>query len=820
MLSDFSHIPEAYRALFHGHPEAVHLVDAAGFYVDANEQACQLKGLPRERVLGRHYSEFVAAEDRERLAEIFEKALRGHPQWFEHSWVDESGQRRFYAVNAMPLMVDGQVHGVYAITQDITERRHSEQVLRENEIMLRVAGRTARLGGWVVDLASGRIKWSDEVCAIHDLPPGTEVSLEEGISFYAPEYGDRILAIFNACATEGVPYDEELEIITAKGRRLWVRAIGEAVRDGSGRITHVRGAFQDISEGKQAQAEIRQLEGRLSVAMEAMTDAFLTIDRDYRYTYANREATRLLQKPRDEIMGRTVWDVFPDLAGTVTETSFREAMDEQRPVHYELHYEPLDIWVEVGVHPWPEGLAVLFRDISERKRTEEEIQFLAFYDPLTGLPNRRLLMDRLQQKLAASVRHGLAGAVLFLDLDHFKSLNDTLGHTEGDALLRRVAECLTACVRATDTVARFGGDEYVIVLGELDSDPDEAMVQAELMAEKVLAAVSRPGNFPERARQGTCSIGITLFGKPGDTVDEIMKQADLAMYQAKASGRNTLRRFDPVMQAAVNLRVRTEAELRRGLERMEFEPFYQPQVDLDGRLAGAEALVRWRHPVTGILPPTEFIPVAEESGLIFGLGHLMLERVCRDIAAWAKFARDPEWSVAVNVSARQFHHPDFAQEVISILAETGTDPRQLLLELTESSLLVDMHDTISKMKALKDRGVSFSLDDFGTGYSSLYYLKHLPLDQIKIDQRFVRGVLDDANDAAIVRAIIALARSLGLNVIAEGVENRRVRAFLVNEGCTTFQGFLYSQPVPKDEFERFIRRGQFRQFRAGAGTGR
>ncbi|OOG25957.1 hypothetical protein B1C78_05790 [Thioalkalivibrio denitrificans] len=816
MTDDLSHILEAYRALFHGHPDAVHLIDTQGFFVEVNARACQNKGMPPEDVLGRHYSEFVAPEDLERASAAFEGALRGHPQRVEYSWEDDAGERSYYAVLAIPLLVDGHGQGVYVITQDITERKRAEQSLRDTEMMLRAANRTARLGGWMVDLSTNRIKWSDETCAIHDLPSGTEVSVEEGVNFYAPECIDRIRALFDACATQGVPFDEELEIITAKGRRLWVRSMGEAVRDASGCITQVRGAFQDISEAKRTQAEIKQLEGRLTVAMEAMTDAFLTIDRDYRYTYANREAERLLQKSRSEIMGRTVWEVFPDLVGTVTETRFREAMDEQRPVHYELYYEPLEIWIEIGVYPWPDGLAVLFRDISERKRTEEEIQFLAFYDPLTGLPNRRLLMDRLQQALAASVRHGVRGAVLFLDLDHFKTLNDTLGHTEGDALLRRVAECLKDCVRATDTVARFGGDEYVIVLGDLDPDPEEAMAHAELMAKKILTALTQPGNLPGRERQGTCSIGITLFGKPDDTVDEIMKQADLAMYQAKASGRNTLRRFDPVMQATVNRRVRTEAEVRRALEHMEFEPYYQPQVDLTGRLAGAEALVRWQHPHRGIVPPMEFIPLAEETGLIFGLGHFMLERVCRQVAAWTSVAGHPQWCVAVNVSARQFHHPDFVQEVFSLIDETGAGAHQLQLELTESSLLVDMDDTISKMKALKSRGVSFSLDDFGTGYSSLYYLKHLPLDQIKIDQRFVRGVLDDANDAAIVRAIIALARSLGLNVIAEGVEDRRVQSFLANEGCPMFQGYLYSRPVPRDEFERFFLNGELLN---GSGSG-
>lgn len=808
VTAELSHIVEAYRALFHGHPDAVHLIDPRGRYVEVNDRACQIKGLPRERVIGCHYSDFVAPEDRERLRRLFDGALRGHPQVLEHSWVGEDGDRRYFAVNAMPLLVDGEVRGVFAITRDITEHRQAQESLRENEVMLRAASRTARLGGWVVDLASGRIKWSDEVCAIHELPAGSSPTLEEGIAYYAPECIDRIRALFQACARDGTSFDEELQIITARGRRVWVRAIGEAVRDADGRIVQVQGAFQDISEKKGTEAELQRLESRLSVAMEAMTDAFLTVDREYRYTYLNLEAERLLGRKRKELIGRKVWEVFPDLPGTVAEISFRRAMEENCPVCYEHFYGPLNLWVEVRVYPSPEGLAVYFRDINERKRAEEEIQFLAFYDHLTGLPNRRLLMDRLKQALAVSMRRGLRGAVLFLDLDNFKTLNDTLGHTEGDILLRRVADRLTACVRATDTVARFGGDEYVIILGDLDADPEAAMAQAEVTANKVLAVLNGSSELTGGEYQGTCSIGITLFGEADDTADEIMKQADLAMYQAKASGRNTLRRFDPDMQAAVHRRVELEEELRRAVEAGEFVPFYQAQVDCEGRLLGAEALARWQHPQRGILPPAEFIELAEETGLIFAFGRLMLERVCRHIARWASSPQAPWLCVSVNVSARQFHHPEFVREVLSVIERTGVDPRQLQLELTESSLLVDMDDTIAKMKALKSRGLSFSLDDFGTGYSSLYYLKHLPLDQIKIDQRFVRGVLDDVNDAAIVRAVIALARNLGLHVIAEGVESAGERDFLTAEGCPVFQGYLFSRPVPGKEFDRLVQAGR------------
>ena len=804
MTARLSHILEACRALFHGHPDAVHLMDTQGHYVQVNERACQIRGLSRTDLIGRHYGEFVAPEERKRLGAIFEDVLSGHPRAFEHTCAAPDGARMYFTVNAIPLLVDGKVAGVYAITQDVTEHRRMEEALRDSVMMLRAASHSARFGGWLVDLAADRMRWSDEVCAIHDMPVETTLTVAEGTNFYAPESIGRFREVFQACVSRGTPFDEELEIISARGRRIWVRTIGEAVRDPDGAIAQVRGAIQDISKRKSTEAELRRLESRLSGAMEAMSDAFLTVDRDCRYSYVNREAERLLGRKREEMIGRPVWDEFLDLSGTVTEMSFRRAMDEGRTVHYEFLHEPLGKWMEVHVYPTPEGLAVYFCDIDERKRTEEEIQSLAFRDPLTGLPNRRLLMDRLQQALAASQRLGLLGTVIFLDLDNFKTLNDTLGHSEGDALLRRVAERLASCVRATDTVARFGGDEYAVVLGNLGADAEEAMTQAEIMARKILAALHQPSGESRRQGQVTCSIGITLFGMPGDTVDRIIRQADLAMYQAKASGRNTYRRFDQSVQSTVHLRVQMEEELRRAVEEEEFVPYYQPQVDIGGKLSGAEALARWSHPQRGILGPSDFIHLAEESGLIFTLGPLLLESVCRHMAAWAAHPPGPEFRVAVNVSARQFYHPDFVQQTISIIQKTGADPRQLRLELTESALLTNMDDTISKMKALKSCGVGFALDDFGTGYSSLYYLKHLPLDQIKIDQRFVRGVLDDSSDAAIVRAIIALAKSLGLNVIAEGVESAPVRDFLVAQGCPMFQGFLHGHPVPRDQFEKFF----------------
>ena len=447
-----------------------------------------------------------------------------------------------------------------------------------------------------------------------------------------------------------------------------------------------------------------------------------------------------------------------------------------------------------------------FTDISQRKAAEEVIQNLAFYDPLTQLPNRRLLLDRLQQALASSARSDRTGALLFIDLDNFKMLNDTLGHDKGDLLLQQVAQRLRDCVREGDSVARLGGDEFVLVLEDLSPCATEAATQTEAVGEKILATLNLPYDLAGHIYHNTPSIGITLFDDHLCSVDELMKYADLAMYDAKKAGRNTLRFFDPKMQATVTLRASLEKELREALQQHQFILHYQPQVDAVGRITGTEALVRWQHPQRGLVSPGIFIPLAEETGLILPLGHWVLETACRQLLTWAGQAATAHLTIAVNVSAVQFRHPDFVAQVLALLEHTGANPKKLKLELTESLLLDNVEDIITKMTALKPLGIHFSLDDFGTGYSSLSYLKQLPLDQLKIDQSFVRDLLTDPNDAAIARTILALAQSLGLSVIAEGVESEAQRGCLELQGCLAYQGYLFGRPVPVAEFEKLLRR--------------
>jgi diguanylate cyclase (GGDEF)-like protein/PAS domain S-box-containing protein len=447
------------------------------------------------------------------------------------------------------------------------------------------------------------------------------------------------------------------------------------------------------------------------------------------------------------------------------------------------------------------GSIWVFEDISERKAAESEINHLAFYDPLTQLPNRRLLLDRLKQALNSSSRNKKCGALLFIDLDDFKTLNDTFGHETGDNLLQQVANRLTMCVRQDDTVARLGGDEFVILLEDLNKEIPEAAAQAKDISEKIHFSLNQMYLINGHQRYSTPSIGVTLFMDHSENIEELLKRADMAMYEAKTAGRNTIRFFDQKMQDMLINRTVMEDGLRQAIIKEEFQLYYQPQIISTGKWIGVEALIRWIHPHQGLISPAAFIPLAEESGLILPLGNWVLNTACKQMAIWAYDKAMANLSIAVNVSACQFHQPNFVQEVLTIIEQTGANPSRLKLELTESMLVNDIEDIIKKMTLLKAHGIGFSLDDFGTGYSSLSYLKRLPLDQLKIDQSFVRNILTDVNDAAIAKMVVALGLSLNLNVIAEGVELEAQRDYLDRLGCNAYQGYLFSKPLPLRELE-------------------
>jgi diguanylate cyclase (GGDEF)-like protein/PAS domain S-box-containing protein len=554
-----------------------------------------------------------------------------------------------------------------------------------------------------------------------------------------------------------------------------------------------------------AQAD-EQLREQASL-LDKAHDAIIVRSLDNRILFWNRGAERLYGWTPEEAIGRRIDELLyretSDFeAGTRHTLEAEEWLGELQQIAKDGH----GLWVEAhwslvrGDDGQPRSILAINTDISQRKAAEREIYTLAFHDSLTGLPNRQLLLNRLDLALHAAARSAVSGAVLFLDLDNFKSLNDTQGHDVGDKLLVQVAQRLGACIRDSDTVARIGGDEFVVMLIDLSGSRAEAASQAQGVAEKILQSFATPFDLDGYECSSTPSVGIAMFSDTQLSVDEVLKRADLAMYQAKAAGCNTIRFFDPEMQAAVSLRVQMETDLRRALINKEFLLYYQPQVDADSRVVGAEALIRWQHPQHGLVTPFNFVPIAENCGLILPIGIWVLEAACRQLADWSAQAGFESLSVAVNVSARQFRHADFVAQVQGALDRSGADPRRLKLELTESLLLDNVEETIDKMHALRRIGVSFSLDDFGTGYSSLSYLKRLPLAQIKIDPSFVREILDNPSDKAIARTVIALGHSLGLEVIAEGVETEAQRQLLLELGCTCYQGYLFSRPVPVEQF--------------------
>ena len=452
------------------------------------------------------------------------------------------------------------------------------------------------------------------------------------------------------------------------------------------------------------------------------------------------------------------------------------------------------------------GAIATFVDITQRKKAAEDINLLAFYDLLTSLPNRRLLLDRLQHALATSARSGMYGAIMFIDMDNFKTINDTKGHYFGDLILMEAARRLQSCVREGDTVSRISGDEFVVMLENLGSEAEHVAAQAEEVAEKIREVLNKTYLLKESEIHSTASIGISLFVGHQATADTLLKHADIALYQAKESGRNAVRFFDPGMQAVLEAHTAMEGDLRHALAEKQFRLYYQAQVDETGRIFGAEALVRWIHPQRGMVPPFQFIPIAEESSLILDIGHWVLETACQQIALWGGDEQRCNLVLAVNVSARQFKLSDFVHRVAAAVKVYRINPSRLKLELTESVVLSDVADIVAKMHALKALGVGLSMDDFGTGYSSLSYLKQLPLDQLKIDRSFINDIVTDPNDAVMVKTIIAMAHNFRLNVIAEGVETEAQLAFLKQHGCMAYQGYLFSKPVPVEEYEALLKK--------------
>ena len=817
---------ELYRATFEQAPVGILHTAFDGRILMCNARFAEIIGYPADEVPGMTFQQITAPEDLASSIEVLEQMSSGAidaARW-EKRYIRKDGSPTWVTV-ATSIRRDDEERLLYSIAliEDINARKAAEErlataqeALRASEVRYRTVFQTS-LDAISINRVSDR-KYVDVNQAFLDIT-GFEreevmgrTSLELNIWADDRDLQKLVEILRQNYSCRGL----EAQFRKKNGEVSWGEISAEVIElEG---VSCIISITRDISAAKAAEERLATAQEALRASEERYRTVFQTspdlvdINRldDGTFIDANDAYLDILGFEREEVIGRTSWElnIWADPLDLQNFVELLRQNSNCRNLEANLRRKNGEIFSALisAARIELDGVSCIVsitRDMSAAKAAENTIRNLAFYDPLTGLPNRRLLMDRLRQALAASAQWDRSQALLLIDLDNLKMLNETLGHQTGDYLLQEFARRLAACVRDTDTVARLGGDEFVVMLEDLSEVPEEAAAEAKAVCEKILASVGQPYLFNDRECLSSASIGIAVFGDRQNSMDDILQQADIALHQAKAAGRNTVRFFSPALQTAVNARAALEEDLRKAIKTNQFLLYYQPQVEL-GRLTGAEALIRWKHPLRGIVPPDEFIPLAEETGLILPLGEWVLENACTQIASWAGWEQTADFTVAVNISALQLRQPDFVEGVLAALDRTGANPKRLRLELTESMLVENLEEVIAKMTQLRSHGLRFALDDFGTGYSSLAYLKRLPLDRLKIDRVFVRDILVDSSSGAIAQTILSLGRAMGLPVIAEGVETEEQLAFLAGLGCQSFQGYLFSRPLPLKEFQAFL----------------
>jgi diguanylate cyclase (GGDEF)-like protein/PAS domain S-box-containing protein len=813
---------ERYRTVFETGPDpAIVSRLSDGVIIDANQAFIDSAGFERNEVIGRTSPElgiWVNPGDRQRLIDAVRR--NGTCRNFEILFRRKDGEKFWMRLSASLIEILGD-KCVLVFARDISEAKAAEerlysaaQAMRATEIRYRTAFKMNLDSVDICRLDDGMyIDVNDAFLNI------TGFEREEVIGHTALEIGiwenpeDRqklidALKLNLSCQNLEFPYR------TKDGRlRLGLLSVTPIELDG---VPCILSVIRDVTEARaaekilaKAQEALRSSEAHYRTIFQTSIDGIaLSRMSDGNYIDANTAFLNLMGYEREEFIGRTslelnLWANPEDreliIAALHEYSSFRDIQTQFVRKNGKI------IWIQISASAIElEGVPCILsiiRDTSEIRAAEERIEDLSFRDPLTHLPNRRLLLDRLQHAPSTVAGDSSKRALLLIDLDEFKKLNDTHGQQTGDLLLQEVARRVTACVRGADTVARCGGDDFAVILDDLGEIPEPAASQAKIVAEKIRAVLGQTYMLDGHECHCSCSIGITIFGDEPVTAHQVFQQAEFAMHRAKAAGRNTTHFFTPDLHSAAHARAAIEEDLYKAIEANQFELYYQPQME-EGSLIGAECLIRWNHPSRGLMYPGEFISLAEETGLILPLGDWVLNTACVQIAAWANHPLMKHIPVAINISARQFRQPEFVEQAMAALYRTGANPHNLKLELTESMLLENIEEVIAKMTQLKSYGLKFSLDDFGTGYSSLSYLKRLPLDQLKIDISFVRDILSDASSGAIAQTIISLGRTMGLSVIAEGVETEEQRDFLVRLGCHAFQGFLFSRAIPLDVFEK------------------
>lgn len=789
--------------------DAIYIVDRASMrLIHVNQAACRFRKQTREELLASETWK-LAGMSRAELEESFDSLIAAGPDStrLETLCIRRDGRTIWLEIRRQAQRSAGAWTIVNRV-RDITERKLAEGARHASEVRFRNVFEKANSGLAIADLNGTLLEANESLAQLLGYTQQELIGMNIGGFTHPDDLALERNYLHELQAGTRDVYRIEKRYFARSGDLLWVDLLVTAIPDEHGNVTETIGLIIDITERRRAEQELR-----IAAAAFESHEGKMVTDADGFILKINKALAESSGYSVEEVEGRRPKlfqsghhgeEFYIEMWETIHRTGRWQGEVWDRRKNGEIYPTWLTISAVVGADGLVTNYIGTHYDLTEKKKAEEKIEALAFFDQLTGLPNRTLLLDRLKQAMTASGRSRRYSALLFIDLDNFKTLNDTLGHDMGDAFLNMVAQRLKTCVREVDTVARLGGDDFVIILASLSASETEAAMCTEAISEKILETLGQPYQLNDVVHHGTASIGATLFKGTAIPSEELMKQADLTLYRAKAAGRDTCRFFNPDMEVAVKEHAALERDLRLGLDEQQFFLHYQAQVAGEQRLIGAEVLVRWQHPERGMVSPADFIPLAEESGLILPLGHWVLETACRQLAQWADQAEFAALTLAVNVSAHQFRQPGFVGEVLAILKSTGANPAKLKLELTESLLVNDVEEIIERMFALKAKGIGFSLDDFGTGYSSLSYLKRLPLDQLKIDQSFVRDVLIDPNDAAIARTIVALADSLGLGVIAEGVETAAQRDFLAAAGCHAYQGYFFSRPLALKDFERLV----------------
>jgi diguanylate cyclase (GGDEF)-like protein/PAS domain S-box-containing protein len=783
-----------------------------GLIVEINLTAAGMIGMGRQYLLNSRFAVFVAAQDGDRWYLFCSGVIKyTQRQAIELTLKRSDGAEFPVQLDCLCVKTDDQDARLCITLTDLTQSKQAEADLLEVETNAAITLARAELGSWDWDINTGQVIFNEHWAKLR----GYRLEeIERHFSACEHDIHPDDFPAYHAALTAHLEnrtafFQAEYRVLTLSGAWLWLSNRGAVIkRDTQGNPLRMAGIEMDITERKYHEEELRIA----AVAFETK-EGMLVTDADTVIIRVNQAFTRLTGYSAAEAVGRTPFQLSFGLDDKIFYQCMWNILKSKGFWQGEIMNRRKDgmvyaAWLNMSAVSAIGGdishYVASFSDITTNKEATAEINRLAYYDPLTLLPNRRLFQERLNRALSISSRSGKYGAVLFIDLDNFKALNDTLGHAMGDVLLIQVAMRLTACMREGDTVARQGGDEFVIILEALSQNPEEAAIQAEDVGEKILSILNQIYQLTYHEYHSTPSIGVTLFKSHKESVEDLLKRADIAMYAAKAAGRNTLRFFDPKMQTMVTARAALEADLHRALAEQQFKLYFQVQVHHDCQVIGAEVLLRWEHPERGLVSPVEFIPLAEETRLILPIGLWVLDSACAQLKNWEGIPQAQHLQLAVNVSAHQFYEVNFVEQVCAVLKKYAVQPDRLKLELTESLVLDNINDVIIKMQKLKEIGVHFSMDDFGTGYSSLAYLTQLPLNQLKIDQSFVRNIGVKPTDAVIVQTIIGMANNLGMEVIAEGVETEEQRAFLELHGCPAIQGYLFGKPMPLDQFEHSL----------------